>query len=788
MQIENIPEELRQLHQWVVWGVSGAALKCPHNPVNLQKAGAGQSSTWGSFEAAVQQVQAGSAQGIGFEFHDNDIVGIDLDHVVNPETGVIESWAADVVKQLDSYTEYSPSGTGLHIFVYGKLPGNKHKYVVDKPTQQAIEMYENKRYFTVTGSVFHDSGIKERRAEIVALYTSFFERATDKPAASSKQNTAPHLITETDFLHVGLEKDTALKSLWNGERKTNDESANDIALMNKLSYWCNCELGRMIEAFILSPHTQQKDEEHQRKLQRDDYLQRTAEESARKCNRTAAEDNAEFLRQKASRKQDAAALCGAAITLDELKYYPLNDIGTARLFSRVMGDVAVYMPEYKKWRVYDNGVWKNDVGDVLIESRVKAFVGVIQGLIPPEPEQKRECIDDVVEQQMNGIMNDEWAAHRGYYKQYTKRKYRETLIKDARSEMHAFVHEFDRESHLFNLKNGTLNLNTMQLQPHNPADRLSLMADVSFSPTAQCERFARFIEEITEYKTERAQMLQKALGYALKGDANEECYFTAIGEKTRNGKGTLFDTVLQIFGTYGSQIAFDTIARSGAKDGSRATPDVARLIHTRLVLANEPEKGVYLNEALLKQLTGNDDVTARPLYGDTIQFKPAFKLFITANSKPSVSDDSLFASGRVKLLPFTKHFDEESRDTHLKASFREEANKSAILNWLIQGYVKYNYEGLKNTAEMDELTTEYRKENDIVGSFLEEKVVLDTQERLTMTRLTSSYREWCSDNGYKPCARKNFKADLQKRGVRVFPHIGQEVINGTLKYPTMQTF
>ena len=146
----------------------------------------------------------------------------------------------------------------------------------------------------------------------------------------------------------------------------------------------------------------------------------------------------------------------------------------------------------------------------------------------------------------------------------------------------------------------------------------------------------------------------------MQGEANEECYFTVIGEKTRNGKGTTFDTVLNILGGYGTQIDFNTIARSGARDGSRPTPDIARLVGVRMALANEPPQGVCLNEALLKQLTGNDDIVGRPMYGDIIQFKPVFKLFVTANSKPAVADDSLFASGRVKLLPFTRFSEKKS--------------------------------------------------------------------------------------------------------------------------------
>ena len=106
-QFENIPEELKQLQQWVCH-----KNKVPFNPLTGAPAKAGQPDTWARFKDAVKAV--GNYDGIGFEFNNNGIVGIDLDKVI-AEDGTVSAEALEIVAMLDSYTEYSPSGKGLHI-------------------------------------------------------------------------------------------------------------------------------------------------------------------------------------------------------------------------------------------------------------------------------------------------------------------------------------------------------------------------------------------------------------------------------------------------------------------------------------------------------------------------------------------------------------------------------------------------------------------------------------------------------------------------------------------------
>lgn len=585
-----------------------------------------------------------------------------------------------------------------------------------------------------------------------------------------------------DYLAAGLEHDARLRELWDGAGRTGDESADDLALLNKLAYWCNRDPAQMREAFLGSPYCAQKDPAHQRKAARKDYLAATISRAIADCTTTAADRDADYQAQRQATAAQDFAGCGDAplpeLTLEELRRYELNDMGAAQLLARMVRGRAVYVPEYRYYFVYRRGRWvPGGRDDLPMHNLVRDVVRYVRALIPPAPKPTEG----------GKKAYDPWEDHRRYYARYGQLKYRDTLIRDTRKEISAAASVFDQPAYLLNLRNGTYNLETGELQPHNPGDMLSLQADVEYVPGAYDARWVRFVDEIMEGNQERARYLQKALGYALQGEANEECYFTAIGEGTRNGKGTLFDSVMGVLGRpdrggYANQMDFATIAHTRqAQDGSRATPDLARLRGARLVLTNEPPRGVSLNEALLKQLTGNDDIVGRPLYGDLLQFKPVFKLFVTANNLPTIADDSLFRSGRVKALPFTRHFGEGERDTRLKAYFRRPEVKSAIFNWLLDGYRMYREEGLTDTDEGRRLVDQYRLDNDYTQQFLDERFDLAATGAVPLTRLRLNYESWCRDIGAKAHGRKLFKEDLKRHGAQFTRAQGQYHVKGAFR-------
>ena len=190
---------------------------------------------------------------------------------------------------------------------------------------------------------------------------------------------------------------------------------------------------------------------------------------------------------------------------------------------------------------------------------------------------------------------------------------------------------------------------------------------------------------------------------------------------------------------------------------------MARLKGVRLVNVSEPEKGLKLNTALIKQLTGGDTYTGRLLYENSIEFKPEFKMYINTNHLSSASDDTVFASERIKLIPFDRHFTPEEQDRSLKKFFQQPDSRSAVLNWLIEGYRLLQSEGLPASDRIKSALNEYRFEADIFGSFLAEHTTEQPENRLPVKDLYSCYIGWAKNNGYRQMNNKDFFAELSRR-------------------------
>lgn len=173
-QPEAIPAELKDLRQWVVWDLEdrdGKTTKVPYCAKNGDLAKTDNPETWAGFDDAVAQVAKGFS-GIGFVFTNGDpYVGVDLDHCMDAQTGQIAPWAKTIVESLDSYAEISQSGNGIHIITKGILPGTRRKKTLEGGG--AIEMYDQGRYFVVTGNRLEGTpeAINERATELAELHS-----------------------------------------------------------------------------------------------------------------------------------------------------------------------------------------------------------------------------------------------------------------------------------------------------------------------------------------------------------------------------------------------------------------------------------------------------------------------------------------------------------------------------------------------------------------------------------------------------------------------------------------
>ena len=338
------------------------------------------------------------------------------------------------------------------------------------------------------------------------------------------------------------------------------------------------------------------------------------------------------------------------------------------------------------------------------------------------------------------------------------RKNRETMLKDAMSVYPISMQAFDRNKYFFNCKNGTLDMRTLEFREHRPEDYLTMESGITYDPDADCPRWHSFIKEVMCGDADLADFLQRSLGYALTGDTSQECMFILYGATSRNGKGTAMETFLKIMGDYGKTSNPDMLAakfRGGNTGGP--SEEVARLVGSRFVNISEPEKKITFNAALVKRMTGNDTINARFLNENSFDFVPVLKIFINTNYLPNVNDMTLFQSGRLKIIPFNRHFEEGEQDQGLKGQFAKPENLSGIFNWCLEGYKKFCQRGLELPQAVTKATEDYKDDSDRIGQFIEAWLEKEDGSELRTAAAYQLYTKWCEENGYSSENQKNFK-------------------------------
>jgi primase-polymerase (primpol)-like protein len=245
----SIPTDLRKLRQWLIWRSEerdGKRTKVPYQAAKPQvRASTTDARTWGTFEQAVQAVERDQAAGVGFVFAEDDpFCGSDLDNCRNPETGELSAKARTIVEELDSYTERSPSGRGVHIIVRACLHGERNR-------RGPVELYDHGRYFAMTGERLAGApwSPMPRQRELDALVARLF------PSSVGNGATPLRPIAVRDDREV-LERAFAARNgmdfrrLWNGDWSAyGSQSEADLALVSHLAYWSDGDVEQVERLF-----------------------------------------------------------------------------------------------------------------------------------------------------------------------------------------------------------------------------------------------------------------------------------------------------------------------------------------------------------------------------------------------------------------------------------------------------------------------------------------------------------------------------------------------------------
>jgi putative DNA primase/helicase len=324
--------------------------------------------------------------------------------------------------------------------------------------------------------------------------------------------------------------------------------------------------------------------------------------------------------------------------------------------------------------------------------------------------------------------------------------------------------EFDSDPKLLNCNNGTVDLSTGELRHHDRADLLTCLAPVDFDKGAPCQVWENFVYEIQEKNIEVYEFLQRILGYALTGFTREQCLFILWGSGA-NGKSTLINLVTRLLGKYARNTPVETLLDK--KRGGEIPIDVARLDGPRLVTAKEVDRGRRLSESLIKELTGQDTISARFLYGEFFDFIPKFKLFLSTNHMPIIRGTDNAIWRRIKLIRFPVQIPEEEWDQDLPEKLWAEA--PGILNWLVEGCLSWQKWGLNVPEAVKESTAEFRGEMDVLADFLAERCIIASDKSGTAKELYQCYKDWAEDQGLSEreiLKQRTFGMALSERGFR----------------------
>jgi putative DNA primase/helicase len=328
------------------------------------------------------------------------------------------------------------------------------------------------------------------------------------------------------------------------------------------------------------------------------------------------------------------------------------------------------------------------------------------------------------------------------------------MLAQAQPELTVPSDAFDTNPMLFNVLNGTIDLRSGALLPHDSKQLITKLSPIRYDPGAKAPLWRAFLDRIFAGNPETIAFFQRALGYSLTGDTSEQVFFVAHGNG-QNGKSVAFSAVERVLGDYAFDADFSTfVPRKSA--GPRN--DIAAMVGARFVAAIESEAGERLDESVVKRFTGGDTITARFMYKEFFTFTPQAKIWLVSNFKPVIRGTDFAMWRRLRLVPFAVTIPEEERDPGLLRAL--EAELPGILAWMVEGALAWQGEGLGTAPEVRDATEGYRAESDLIARFLHERCVKAPAVEAAPTELYAAYGEWCQGSGEIAESQRDFNERL----------------------------
>lgn len=748
---DKLPDELKSCPNWICWRAVPQPReddpnhfgKIPVDPKTGLSAKSNDPSTWSDFDTAVKAAEQFRPRGgIGFMFGNSPYFGVDIDNAEPEIVDFLEGGdglVSEFIYTLESYTELSPSGKGIHILCRGELPHGARR-------RGKVEMYDCGRFFTVTGDRIGEyTAISNCAEAIKPLHEKYLGspvKSMGTAAAQRVSHSHEELPTSAEeVLSIARKARNGAKfsALYSGSTAGyNSPSEADLAFCNLLAFWTGRNEALMDEIFRQSGLMRGK---WDRRLGERTYGAYVIAKACESCAevyspRTAAKSPVETRVDIAKNELQG-----------EYRRYSLDDMGNAARFYDLFGEDFRYNYADKGFLYWDGKRWTADLDGRVEEAADKAVEAMSQEAeyyaSEGSEELKKAFAKHISKSRSNHSKNN--------------------MLREVQHKLPVLPSSLDRDKMAFNLSNGTLSLRTGELSPHSRERLITRLSPVEFSESAECPLWTKFLDEIFAGDEELIRYVQKAVGYSMTGETTEQCVFFLFGTGS-NGKSTFLEVLHSIFGEYVMNIQPETIMVKNNVGGS-INSDIARLKGARFVTTVEPNEGMRLNEGLLKQLTGDDTVTARKLYGNEFEFKPEFKLWLATNHKPILRGRDEGIWRRIHMIPFMVHIPDERKDGRLKEKLEKEF--PGILRWAIEGCRLWQKEGLSKPKAVLDITGEYRREMDAIAGFIEERCEVGEGLSVKSSVLYKAYSDWCEANSEFKLSNRKFSMELDRKFSRV---------------------
>ena len=767
---QNIPQELRNLKQWGLFELKWveARKKNTKIPINPYDGSAGKSNdpnTWSDFDTAMRALNdVERADGLAFYFA-NGYVGLDIDHIDSN----LEDWRAgdndpnNLVNKFqdltdNTYMEVSQSGTGIHAIFKGKIPGKRRR-------KGNYEMYQTGRFFALTGNnIIPDPTIKSMSDdEMKTLYEFLFGKDNIVQLHSESDNITPVDLSVAEIIKraensakTGTRFTMFMKGGW--EQFYPSHSEADMAFANDLAFWTGRDFHKMDTIFRNSSLMREKfDEKHGAVTYGTSLLNKAINETQNIYN-------------PESDSQDSESSYTFSFNEDKTKKImprSWDDQGRGLRMRDQFATVLKFNAVDKKWFFFNGSYWQEDIGNQRVELAAERVANSIK-------KEKPEL--------SFSTKTDEDKAMNEWYK----------FQKDSRSHM-AKMHmidefkkyvivkhgEFDKEDMLLNTESGYVDLSNGELHDHDIDKKFSHQTVAEYSDNVDAPLWEKFLNQIFNNDEELIHYVQKAIGYSFTGSVDEQCLFILNG-RGRNGKSVFSNVVSDVAGNYAKQMNVQTIVAKKNQSGS-ANSDIARLEGARIVTSSELNEGDRFDESLVKQLTGGDKILARFLYGSEFEYKPKFKIWMATNHLPIIrgTDDGIWR--RIKIIPFNIQIPKEKVDKKLE--YKLKAEYTGILNWVVQGSLMWQQEGLEDPEAVRQVIENYRAEMDPLDAFLEECCTTGQNYSIKARDMYDAYHEWAKESEEYKMSMTKFGREMSKKLLRVKKRDGWYYVGLKLKEP-----